>query len=414
MNSQGKKLTSQTSGPGIVFRLTVPASILVLTAIVVAVMIRTTPKPTSTTRGERAAIVDTIELAKSAEQVMLHITGTVTPSREITLQPRVPGEITWIDPRFIPGGRFNKGEVLLKIDHADYQIAVTNRIAGLAQAELDLKTEQGLQDIASYEWSVLQKMDEKKEFSDLELELSLRKPHLLLTQSNLRAAQAQVQQAQLNLDRATVRAPFNCALRSRNVNVGSLVSTQTALADLSGTDSVWVMATLPVSSLQWIKAADETGNRGSRAIVSSVPGIDLNAEWEGHVLRKMVDLEDAGKQAQMIVELSDPNRPLSGKGTILLGSYVRLTLEGAVIEDVYKIPSACLHGGGEIWIMSSDSRLDVRSVETKWAGREYAFLCAGVEQGEKLIVSDLGTPIHDMLLQEMPDKNADSKSPEIR
>lgn len=397
--SEKKHLTSQVTGPSIQFRLLVPASILALTIIGVVIMVLTKPKPTTKPRGERAAIVDTAQLTVSTERVVIEANGTITPSREITLQPQVSGRIIWIDPRFEPGGSFSDKETILKIDPTDYETALTASEAAAAKAEADFKAEQGLQDIARLEWESLQSMDGDKKFSELDKELSLRKPNLLTAESNLKAAQAQLAQAKVNLARTEVTAPFNCVVRSRNVNTGSQVSPQTQLAELSGTDSMWVMTTIPVSSMKWIRAADGSGSKGSAVIISAVPGIDLNAKWEGHVLRIMPDLEKNGKQAQLIVEIPEPGKPSKGSGKLLLGSYVRLTIEGAKVADVFKIPSSTLHGGNSVWILSTENRLDVRPVETVWTGREAAFLSKGVEPGELIVTSDLGTPVTGMLLK---------------
>lgn len=402
-------LTKQCQEPGKLFRLTVPASIIGLTAIIAVIMISTKPKPKPKERGERAAVVNLAELSPSNEKVTIETAGTVMPSREITLFPRVSGQVAWIDERFIPGGAFQKDEVILKLDPLDYETALANAKALLARSEGDYKAELGLQEIARHEWETLRQMNGKDDFSELEQELALRKPNLLLAQHNLESAKAQLIQAEANLARTSVTAPFNCVVRSRHVNVGSQISTQTPLASLSGTDSLWIMTTIPVSSTKWITAADAGAGKGSKVMVSSVPGIDLNAQWEGFVLRKMIDLEKAGKQAQLIVEIPEPHKPVKGSGSLLLGAYVRLTIEGSEVDNIFKIPSSALREGTYVWIITPESRLDIRKVETVWTGRDFTFLAAGVQPGEKIVVSDLGNPIAGMLLQD-----ANAPRPEMK
>lgn len=398
MNNNKHILTGQIAGPSTLFRTTAPIAVIVITAVVVAVMVVTKRKPEPKARGERAALVKLMTLTSGEAQVVLQTTGTITPNREITLMPQVSGEIIWTDPRFLPGGRFNKGEIIVKIDPADYETKLAASRAAVAKAEAEFKTEQGLQDIAKHEWEALQDMKRDKGFSELEEELALRKPNLLLAESNLKSAQAQLQEAELNMSRTEIRAPFNAMIRSRNINLGSQVSPQTQLAGLVETDSIWVMTTLPVSDLKWIKAADNFGNKGSRAIISAVPGVDLGAQWEGHVLRIMPDLEKAGKQAQLIVEIPEPNKPVTGKGVLLLGSYVRVTIDGARVPDVFKIPSSALHGGSRVWLMTNENRLEVRAVTACWQGKDEVFISNGLKTGEQLVVSALGTPIQGMLL----------------
>lgn len=393
-------ITRQAREPGKLYRLVVPLCIIGLSVLIVFIMVATSPKPELRQTGERAAVVNLIELAPSNEKVTVKTAGTVTPSTEITLFPRVSGHVAWIDPRFIPGGAFRKDEVILNLDPLDYETAVAGAKALFAKAESDYKAELGMQDIARHEWETLRKMKGKEDFSELETELAMRKPNLLVAQNNLESAKAQLKQAEATLKRASVKAPFNCVVRSRQVNVGSQVTTQTPLSALSGTDSLWIMTTVPVSSTKWIASAGDGDGKGAPVTVSSVPGIDLNAEWEGFVLRKMIDLEKSGKQAQLIVEIPEPGKPVKGNGSLLLGAYVRLEIAGPEEKDIFKIPSSALRAGAYVWMFSPDSRLEIRKVETRWTGRDFTFLSSGVKQGEKIVVSDLGTPVSGMLLQD--------------
>ncbi|MCK5851202.1 MAG: efflux RND transporter periplasmic adaptor subunit [Kiritimatiellae bacterium] len=377
----------------------VPLAIICVAILVAIVLMKTKRKAKQKPRGERASVVSVVGMKRSNERVVINVSGTVVPGREIILQARVAGEVVRIDPRFIPGGRFKAGEIILEIDPADYEIAVTKSRATLVKAEYDLQIEMGMQDIARYEWAAIQKMDEKKMHSNQDRELALRKPHLRLAEGNLEAARAQLAQVKLNLARCRVRAPFNAVIRSRNVDVGSQVATQSMLAELAGTDACWVRASLPVGQMRWIESAAGPREKGSDVVVSPTPGMDMRAWWHGHVLRKLVDLERAGKQSQILVEIPEPDNPERGKGQLLFGAYVRVAISGAELTDIFAIPRRALRGGKKVWIMAPDGRLDIRDVKVAWADKDLALIRKGVKPGEKLIVTDIGIPINGMLLQ---------------
>lgn len=399
MNSERFLLSKQLHDPSFKFRLTIAASILGAAALIAAVMIFTRPKPKAMQRGERAVLVNTTNLAPVTERVIIKTSGTVAPNAEINLLSKVSGTVTWIDPRFIPGGRFSRGEVILRIDPVDHEAALASAQALLARAESDMKSEEGLQDIARYEWEAMSEANNGEKLSALDEELALRKPHLKTAVKNMEAARAQVAQAEANLARTEVKAPFNCVVRSRKVNAGSYLTPQSSIADLAGLDSFWIRATVPVSDLKWIMSSGDT-EEGSQVTVSSVPGIDLNAEWKGYVLRILPELEREGQQAQLLIEIPGPEKAAEGRGMLLLGAYVRLTIHGRESADIWKIPAAALHGGNSVWIMDAAGRLDIRTVETEWTGPEWVFLKSGVKDGETLVTSSIGAPVSGMLLQD--------------
>ena len=391
-------------------QVVLPLAIICVAIVVALVLMKTKRKAKQKPRGERASVVSVVGMKRSNERVVINTSGTVVPGREIVLQARVAGEIVRIDPRFVPGGRFKADEVVLEIDPADYEIAVTGSRAVVVKAEYDLKIEMGMQDIARYEWKAIREMGEKKAYTDQDRELALRKPHLRLAKGNLESARARLEQAELNLARCRIRAPFNAVIRSRNVDVGSQVAMQSMLAELAGTDAYWVRVTLPVGWMHWIESAVGPGKDGSDVVVSSTPGMDMRARWHGHVLRKLVDLEKAGKQGQILVEIPEPDNSENGRGKLLLGAYVRVAIAGSELSDVFAIPRRAVRGGGKVWIMAPDARLDIREVKVVWADKDRAFIRKGIKPGEKLIVTDIGIPINGMLLETEGGKKPRGKS----
>ena len=61
--------------------------------------------------------------------------GTVVPRREGDLRPQISGEVIWLSPSLVPGGFFEEGETLLRIDPVDYAADVETERAALARAE---------------------------------------------------------------------------------------------------------------------------------------------------------------------------------------------------------------------------------------------------------------------------------------
>lgn len=394
-------VTSKVGVPHPVLRIVIPILILALGIGLATVLVITKRPPRKRPAKERAAIVEVQLLERSSESIKIETAGTVAPREAVPFQARVGGEIVAINPRFVPGGRFAKGEVVITIDPTDYRLEVTNRHAALLKAEANLDLELGLQDVARHEWETMRKMDEQSAaYTEHDEQLALRSPQLRLARSAVSSAGAALERAMLDLDRTRVRAPFNAVIRARHVNVGTQVSSQTTLAELAGTDAYWVMVTLSAADARWISLPDPLNEQpGALAIVSPAAGTESTAEWQGRVIQRLPDLEPRGRQAQLIVEVSDPRNPIRGSGQLQLGSYVRVTIDGPTLDEVFSIPRSALRDGRLAWLMNDQGRLATREVIPVWSNRKHALVREGLSSGERLIVTDISVPLSGMLLK---------------
>jgi RND family efflux transporter MFP subunit len=373
------------------WRLVLPVLVLVVAAGLAKWLILTGPKPRKRPPREQSVVVRVTSLRRTNAVVRLAANGVVTAAQRVQLQSRVPGEVIEMDPRLLPGGTFAAGEPLLRLDPEDYELAVARLRADVAKAEQGLQVERGLQDLARHEWELL---PDRESMSELDRELTLRVPQLRAAREALEAARAALRQAELNVARTTVRAPFNAVVVERRVDVGAQVSAQTVLADLAGTDAYWVVASLPADRLPWVRLPEPDGTGGSPATIRPAAGVDVDAAWQGRVIRQAPDVEPAGRLARLIISVPAPlDGPDGERLRLLLGAYVRATIEGRRVENVFAIPRSALHDGQYVWIMNGKGRLDIRAVRTVWKDRETALISEGVREGERLVVSALTAPV---------------------
>jgi RND family efflux transporter MFP subunit len=368
----------------------------------------TGPKARRKIPRKNAALVQVQEITRNDTHANIKVMGTVVAAREIVLQPRVSGEVVKISPKWEPGGQLEAGEFILQIDPEDYELAVEQARSAVAQARYELKLEQGHQDIARREWELL---DVKKDASELDRELALRKPHLKHAQAKLDAAQANLKQAQLDLDRTMVKAPFNCLVTAENIDLGAQVSPQTQLGTIVGTDEYWVRASVPVDQLQWIRFPESEGTPGSPAVVQQHLDTGSQSKRRGHVVRLMGDLEQQGRMAQVLISVPTPLKMDEAEADgvpLLIGSYVNVNIRGKKIENVIPLPRTALREGNEVWIMSEDNKLDIRKVRFVWRNRDTVFVRNNIHAGERLVISDLAAPIEGMGLALSSEKQAES------
>jgi RND family efflux transporter MFP subunit len=367
-----------------------PAVFFVAIGVLIAfIMIKTKPSAKKIKRKNEARIVEVIKVKREAHQAKISAMGTVIPAEEVTLQPRVSGRVIWLSENLEPGSVVKKDEVLLRIDPKPFELVIEQRKAEVAKAEYQYKLELGQQDIAKREWQLSNKNGGNNK---LDMELTLRKPHLKNYKAALSSAQARLEQAKLELEWTTVHAPFDAVIRSKDTAIGAQVSTQTQLATLAGAKVFWINSTLPVSDLKWIAFPDEDKNPSSHVSI----WVTDSQKYEGKIIRRLPDLESEGRLAQILIEVKNPLEEKKGQSSaLLLGSYVRLDIEGRTMKDVIKLPRKAIKDNNFIWLMK-DGKLHFHKISPIWTEREYVVISNGLKNGDKVIISEISTPVENM------------------
>ena len=323
--------------------------------------------------------------------------GPVIPARQVTLMPEISGRVSSLNPVVIPGGLVQQGQPLLTIDSRDYEAVLEARRGEQAQAYLNLTLEMGNQKIAQQEYELL-----AQNIADDEQALVLRKHHLASAQATLRAADAAIGRAQLDVDRCQISAPFNGVIQEKHAERGARVSPSSPLVTLMGTDQYWVDLKIPVDDLRWLTIPTANGQQGARAKVYNrhAWGDDL---WrEGRVIRLLPDLGQLGIMARLLVAVQDPlalqpeNR---GQPRMLVGSRVRVEIIGEELTGGFPIRRELVRELTYLWIRTREGTLDIRRVEIKYTGKDHFYIVAGLEADENIVITDMATPVAGMPLR---------------
>ena len=361
-------------------------------------LLRTAPKASRRPAERKAVVVEVRQPEVSQEQISIVAMGTVIPAKEVTLQPQVSGELIEVSEDLVPGGRLEARQLLVKIDPRDYELALTDARSGVSQAEYEYKLELGHQEIARHEWELL---GDGADASNLDRELALRKPHLAKAEASVAAARAALDKAELNLERTNIRAPFNGIIMEEWVDKGAMVTSQSQIATLIGTDEYWVRVSVPTGQLHWINFGDRSGE-GSVSHVRHHPGSGVTGTWSGRVVRLLGDLESEGRMARLLVSVADPLGKAKDENPgnpLLVCSYVEVEILGERLSGVIRLSRSELKDNNTIWIMSESDKLEIRPVDVVFGGREYVLIRDGIKPGERLIVSDLPAPVEGMPLR---------------
>lgn len=363
---------------------------ILLLAVVITYFIFSS-EPTASSEGatkQTAMLVEVVEAEYGDFQPVIQATGVVEPVEDVMLSSQVSGQVIRRSPEFIPGGFVQKGAVLLQLDPSDYRNTLELRRSDLLQAKTNLNMEMGRQEVAEQDLE-LAGVDS---LSPNQRSLVLRKPQLDAIKAEVKAAEAAVAQAELNLSRTTIRAPFDAHILSQNVTVGSQVSPGNELGRLVGSEQYWIALTVPVDKLQWLSFPQSDDETGSMVEIR-------NSGWPhgvfriGYLAKQIGALDDQTRLARVLVSINDPLAREDTTNTqreLIIGGFVEAEVQAIKIEDVVRLNRDYLRANQNVWV-NENGELSIREVDIILTDSEYAYISSGLREGEKVVITNLST-----------------------
>lgn len=377
----------------IVFLLILLAGIAIYTFL-----LKTKPVPHRSEAKERSTVVEITTAVPTTEHVLVSSMGLVVPAKSVTVLPEVPGRIIYQSPNLIPGGSFRAGELIIKLDPRDYELLVKQQSAKVIQARVELAKERGLKSVAEREWNLIQ--DEVKPTEEGK-KLALRDIQLENAQAMLVSAQSVLEQAELQLSRTFIRAPFDCLVIDEFVDPGQVVSKATMIATLVASDKFWVRTSVPLDQLGWVRIPGVNNVSGSEVKVIQKVGHNMKSEWQGRIIKLLGNLDAKGKMARLLVEVDQPLGAADNSSMyipLLLDAFVNVDIQGQEIEGVFALPRLTLRDQDRLWVKNKDNRLEIRKVDVIWTYQNKVYLKGDIQPNEQVITSRISAPIKDMLV----------------
>ncbi len=346
--------------------------------------------PDKTARLEVVPVVKVTTLRQEPIQFNINATGSVSSSNEISLITRVAGEIINLSENMKSGGMFKKGEILFGIDPTDYQLQVDMARADVARNKVEFEIKQEESKIAEQEWNLYNSKESNKEAS----QLVLLKPQLQLSEANLKAAQAKLELAVINLRRTKVRAPFHGRVKHRIVNEGQYVRPGTALASIFNINQAEIVIPLQTGDLRWIDLSSESK---AKAIISADYGGRINT-WEGYLDRIEGELDPKNRMINSVVIVPSPyDKKYSYP--LMNGLFVEVKIEGVYAPEIFKIPGYAVHEFDQVWLAKNDTSLLVQKINIVKSTEESVFTDTNLGDGSFLIISPLSFVVNGMKIQ---------------
>jgi len=348
----------------------------------------TAEKAGATKRSAMLVDVMTVDTGSYDPQIVAQ--GTVEPAQEVILRPRVSGRVVSMASELTPGGYVQEGERLLRLDASDYRNTVAQRKSQLGQAKSNLTIEKGLHQAAEAEYDLVE-----EDLPDASKARMLREPQLQSAKEEVSSAKAALDQAQLDLRRTSIEAPFDAHIVRRDINVGSQLTPSDTIGRLVGTDRYWISVEIPQSQLRWLSSKRDAEGKGSKVVVRNRQGWPEDATREGHLSRIVGTLDDQTRMVRVLATVQDPlarQEANDGKEPLMLGAFVEVTLHGETLKDVIRLKRDFVRTNDTVWVMQ-DGKLQVRDLDILMKDSTHAYISGGLSEGDKVVTTNLATVV---------------------
>ena len=350
--------------------------------------------------------IDVRRLKPTDYQVMLRSRGVVRAPTRTQLATEVSGRIIKVAEAFHDGRFFRAGEILVEIDPRDYtlevqrleqelvqakanlseldaevagnarQIKLAQRRADLQRARLDREqnlTRGGFSSEAAREVVEREELDAQTQVEQLKIQNHLLRTRRTRLSSAITLASIRLQQAQLNLERTRIIAPYDGRVRQRAVDVADFVNKGATIASIYAVDRAEVRLPLSDHQLAFLDLPEHhrDGSRGGRQLPIAYLMVRnglTEHRWQGEVIRSEGAIDASNRQLFVVAEIKDPYGDFQdGRPPLRVGTFVQAEIAGRRLTDVYTAPRSEVQGENEILLVDkAERRMRRHAVEVLW------------------------------------------------
>lgn len=331
--------------------------------------------------------VDVTEVVKQSLRIPIQAQGTVTPLQETSVLSEVNGRIIEVSPSFIVGGFVSKDDVLLRIDPRDYETNLLRAEASVKSAQSNLAQETGRAKVAEQEWKKTAKTKQRTQASK---DLYLRKPQLDQALAQMLAAQADLNTARDNLERTSIRAPYDALIRTKHSELGQFVAAGTPLADLFSVEYAEVRLPIPQNKLDYLDLPElGTVQNGSPVDLYTEVGGQVK-HWNAYLHHTEGVFDARSRVLFSVARIEDPygfQHP--HPEPLRIGTFVNASIQGKELVDIVRLPRYIIRAGNNVWVIDETGLLRTRNVTLLRAGGDFVYVSAGLNDGELVSLTTL-------------------------
>lgn len=327
-------------------------------------------------RGMRGPAPPVQAATATSESVPRYLTGlgTVTAANTVTVRSRVNGQLMAI--HFQEGQQVKAGDLLAEIDPSEFKVALAQAQGQLAKDRATLANAR--RDLARYQQLAKTNLVSRQELDTQQALVSE-------TQGTIKADEAAVASAQLQLDWSRITAPIDGRVGLKQVDIGNQISSSdtTGIVVLTQTHPIDVVFTLPEGDISSILEAQKAGQTLSVAA------------WDRTNKQKLSDgallsLDNQIDATTGTIKLKA--RFANQDDRLFPNQFVNARMLVDTQHDAVVIPSAALQMGNEghfVWVLGDGNRVSKHLVTTGIQDSEKVVITGGLSAGDRVVTDGI-------------------------
>ncbi|WP_256261093.1 efflux RND transporter periplasmic adaptor subunit [Shewanella sp. NIFS-20-20] len=385
----------------LILRRLSPIIIIIVAILGASALMATKQEPEKKSEESKPPVVNVMAVVPQSYTLDLSSYGVAAPKNKTQLVSEVQGRILSIADEFVAGGVVTKGQALAVIEPSDYEADLMQAQASLAQAQAALNEEIARGQVAKIEF---------KDFDNgLPPELGLRIPQLKKEQANVKSAQAALKRAERNLERTTIRAPFDGLVRSRQVDLGQYVTLGNMLGELYDTSVAEIRLPLANEELAYLASMDSPDTQV--ALRANLAGQAV--VWNGQIVRSEGIIDPENRMVYLVAEVADPYQRGhdNPQGVPLkFGTFVNASITGRQVTGIVKLPRHLLKNQ-TIALVNDDNTIEMRDVNVVRQDLDSIYIKDSLRAGERVSMTLLNDMNDGLLVTVAEDAEKGSKQP---
>lgn len=380
-------------------RVVMPIAILVACLAISVYLVR---NPTTVEEAALEIIpvsVRVIEVDRESVDLIVGSQGKVQAAQSASVTAPVAGPVEWISPSMQAGGYVEAGEPLLRLESSDFETALARSLANLQQVEAEA-------DFAERELERMQELAERRLASESQLQDAQRRVEV--NRARVVDAKANYEQAELDLQRTEIKAPFNAVVQSRDVELGQYVNRAQTVGMLLGADEVEVRVPLAIRQLGFLDIP--LGQRGE-LIGEQAPEVTLTGmyggiehHWAGKLSRIEASIDPNSNTVQTIIRVSQPSDAGASAQSqsaipLPIGLYVHADIKGKTVNDVIALPRSVIRNNNQVLVVDAENKMYYREVDIFRLEEQRVLISGGILPGEKICISPIQAVVDGMAVR---------------
>ena len=334
----------------------------------------------------------------SSVQLTVESQGKVQAAQKANLAAPVAGPVAWISPTMEAGGFVAAGEELLRLETSDFQTMRARSQAAMQQAKAESEH-------AAREFERMQELAKERLASQSQLQDAQRLAEVM--RARLADAEANYNQAELDLERSSIKAPFDAIIQSRDVELGQYVNRAQSVAVLYGADEVEVRVPLAIRQLGYLDIP--LGLRGELSD-DEAPDVTLTGfyggeelMWSGQLVRIEAQIDPNSNTVQTIIRVKQP-QAVDGKAhkqgiPLPIGLFVEAGITGKQVEDVISLPRSVIRNNNQVLVVDAENKMYFRDVDIYRLEEDRVLISSGLLPGEYICTSPIQAVVDGMSVQ---------------